>query len=374
MTIPLFKVFMAPEAKEELGKILDSGYIGQGPMCDKFEKDLATHFNNDCVATVNSCTSALELAIHMIKPEEGFSPEDEIITTPLTCFATIVPIIHNGARVKWADIDPNTCNLDLTDVRRKVGPNTRAIIVVHWGGSPVNMDELKSIQKDYLLEYGRPLEVIEDCAHCWSSKYKDQLIGNSGNYCCFSFQAIKFLTTGDGGALITPNIFLHKKAKLLRWFGLDRDSGASFRCIQDLKIVGYKYQTNDIAASIGICNLKHMDKVVGINKSNAHYYNENLKNIDGLKLIQQEEHAESSYWLYSIFVENRDKFINSLDKKGITTSPVHARCDKHTCVKQYKSMLPGMDSVENNYVSIPVGWWVTEEDREHIVKSIKEGW
>lgn len=372
--IPLFKVYISKKTKDLVCKVLDSGYIGQGPITDNFEKKLSKHFNNDYVALTNSCTSALELAVHMTKPEEGFGRNDEIIVTPLTCFASISPIIANGARVRWADVNPETCNIDLKDVRRKIGPNTKAVMIVHWGGSPVDLDEIESIKKDYFDAYGKPLVIIEDCAHCWDSKYKGKLIGNSGNYCCFSCQAIKFLTMADGGFIISPNATSHKRAKLLRWFGLNRDAGASFRCVQDIEESGFKYQTNDVLSAIGLCNLADMKKNVNIHKSNAKYYNKELQEVAGIKLLKETEGAESSYWLYTMKVERREEFVKHLENQGIAASPVHARCDKHSCVKEYRSFLPGMDELQNNHISIPVGWWVTKENREYIVETIKKGW
>jgi len=374
MTIPLFKVFMADTAAKETGEILKSGYIGQGPKVDEFERLLKQHFNNDYVVTVNSGTSALQLAVHLIKPENGFSDSDEIIVTPLTCFASVSAIIANGCKVRWADVDPKTCNIDLVDVERKLGPNTRAVMVVHWGGTPVDIDELSRIKKRYKETYQRDLHIIEDCAHCWDSKYKNQLIGNSGNFCCFSFQAIKFLTTGDGGMLITPDASLYKRAKNLRWFGLDRDSGASFRCIQDIEESGFKYHLHDIGATIGIENLSHMSEVVSKHKSNASFFNKNLSSVYGVTLLEESRHSESSYWLFTMFVERRAEFIFKMESKGIMCSPVHARCDKHSCVSDFKSFLPSMDSLQTRHVSIPCGWWVGDKDRNYIIDCIKEGW
>lgn len=372
--IPLFKVFMADEAKQEVSKVLDSGYVGQGPKIEEFEKTLKSYFNNDYVLTMNSCTSALQLAVYMLKPEGGWCPNDEIIVTPLTCFATISAIIANGVKVRWADVDPRTCNIDLEDVERKVGPHTKGVMLVHWGGCPIDMNYLKDIQNKYFETYNRHLEVIEDCAHCWDTKFNHELIGNSGNYCCFSFQAIKFLNTGDGGLMIAPSNETYKRAKLLRWFGLDRDAGASFRCIQDIRESGFKYQANDIAAAIGLANFPYMQNNVKRHKEIAQYYLDNLKDCDGIEFFETPDEAESSYWLFTIKVQRRKDFIKYMESCGIATSPVHARCDKHSSVKEYKSLLPGMDYLEELYCAIPCGWWMKEDEPEYIVDCIKKGW
>ena len=156
--IPLFKVFMSPTAKDEVGKVLDSGYIGQGPKVEQFEENLRNYLNVDKLVTLNSGTAGLHLAIHLLKNKNGkwpgFSYNDEILTTPLTCTATNWPILANNVKIKWVDIDPTTLNMDLDDLERKLSPKTKAIIVVHWGGYPLDLDRLKQIQEKAYQLYG----------------------------------------------------------------------------------------------------------------------------------------------------------------------------------------------------------------------------
>lgn len=347
MKIDLFKVFMDPTAAVEVAKVVNSGFIGQGQKVEQFEKELIKHFNSDYVLVMNSCTSALTLAIHLIKDKN--LKRDEIIVTPLTCFATISAIVNNGFKVRWADVDPKTCNIDTVDVERKIGPNTRAITIVHWGGTPCNMDHINDIKSKYHLMYGDDLPIIEDCAHCWNSKYNEELIGSGENYYCFSTQAIKFLTTADGGILILPNADIYHRAKLLRWFGLDRDSGTSFRCVQDIKEFGFKYQPTDIMATMGLANLPHMDKNVSTHKENALFYNEELNGVAGVTLLESSTNSDSSYWLYTIRVSERANFIKHLKSYGVEASQVHKRCDIHSCVREFRCCLPGMDELDNQF-------------------------
>jgi dTDP-4-amino-4,6-dideoxygalactose transaminase len=372
--IPLFKVFMADTVSQALEPVLNSGYVGQGPKVEEFETLLKDYFGTDYLLTMNSCTSALQLANYLIKPPEGWSCNDEILVSPLTCFATVSAIMAHGCKVRWVDTDPNTCNIDLLDTERKLTKNTRAISFVHWGGTPVDLYRINLLKEMYYSQYGRELYIIEDCAHCWNTKIDNKLIGTWGNFACFSLQAIKFLNTADGGFIILPDRETYERAKLLRWFGLDRDKGASFRCVQDIVESGFKYQMNDIAATIGIENFGHMKDTVAIHKSNAEFYNEQLKSVSGVTLLEQLKGFESSYWLYTIKVQDRDGFTRKMKENGIDVNPVHARCDKHSCVSQYKSFLPGMDYLEQFHISIPVGWWLTKEDREYIVDVIKKGW
>ena len=380
--IPLFKVFMADTAAEATGEVLKSGYIGQGPKVDEFERLLSDHLQTPYVNTVNSGTSGLHLILHMIKDESVKHPfdrngdwvRDEVLTTPLTCTATNFPILAHGLKIKWVDLDPKTCNVDMKDLRRKVGPKTLAIMVVHWGGYPCDLTELKSIQTQCNSMYGFTPPVIEDCAHAFGSTYKDKFLGNHGNYCMFSFQAIKHLTTGDGGMITCPTDQAHKRAKLLRWYGLDRTSSADFRCEQNIQEWGYKFQMNDIAAAIGIENHKHIDFILDKHRDNATYLRNSLQFFAGVDCLEDSPDRSSANWVFTVRVERRDDFMQMMKDKGIGVSRVHDRNDKHECLKAFRCPLPTTDLVCGDMCCIPCGWWVNEEDRDYIVDSIKGGW
>lgn len=371
MKINLFKVFMSQNAPEEVGKVLMSGFIGQGEKVEAFEQMLRSHFNYQYINTVNSCTSGLELVVQMIKNNDT---DCEIISTPLTCTATNFAILSRGAKIKWADINPNTCNIDLDDVARKITANTKAIMVVHWGGYPVDLEKLRKIQHQAFDNFGTTPAIIEDCAHAWGSKYKNKLIGTHGNHAVFSFQAIKHLTTGDGGIVISPNKTDYQRVKLLRWYGLDRTNSQDFRCLQNIKEFGFKSHMNDIAATIGICNLLHANNLVQKHKNNAQFYNTALRDTNGIRLLETHPDCDSSYWIYTMMVEDRSNFVCKMKEKGIVSGQVHDRNDKHECLKEYKATLPNMDKVAKEMNCIPCGWWVTKEAREYIVDCIKKGW
>ena len=344
---------MADNAAQMASEVINSGYIGQGQKVEDFEAVLRKHFNNDFLLTTNSCTSALQLAVHLLnEPGEEFAATDEILVTPLTCFATISAILANKCKIRWVDVDPTTGNIDLTDLERKMGPQTRGVMIVHWAGYPVDLAKLKQIQARYSELYNRPLPVIEDAAHAWDAKFQGDWIGNHGNYVAFSFQAIKHLTTGDGGLLVAPDNLTHHRAKMLRWFGLDRDKGASFRCVQNIEESGFKYHMNDIAAAIGLANFPHMDFVVKRHKQNSDYYYQHLGNVPGVKLLERKDDRESSCWLFTMRVNRRRDFVRALEVKGIAANPVHARCDKHSCVWDYRASLPGMDELADEMICL----------------------
>ena len=373
--IPLFKVSMAENVMDDLGPVLSSGYIGQGTKVDEFESLLQDFLGNPCCGVVNAGTSGLHLALHIIKSDRDcLSGRNEVLTTPLTCSATNFPIRANGLDIKWVDVDPTTCNMDMTDLRRKVSSQTLAIMVVHWGGYPCDLAEIKEIQDECENLHGFCPPVIEDCAHAFGATYRGKLLGNHGNICMFSFQAIKHLTTGDGGLLVTPTYDLHRRVKLLRWYGLNREKSPDMRCEQNVKEWGFKFHMNDINAQIGISNFTTIKDVLKTYRANGNFYNQQLAGVSGVTLLENATDRESAFWIYTLRVNNRDGFIRKLKDAGIAASRVHDRNDKHECLKEYKTMLPGTDEICSDMVCIPCGWWVGNEEREHIIGTIKKGW
>ena len=394
-TIPLFKVFMAPTAKEEVGKVLDSGYIGQGPKVDEFEKQLGEYFGNKKVVTLNAGTSALHLALHLLKKSKldwnrneyehlvftnhnwpGIENGDEVLASPLTCTASNWPILANNLKIKWVDIDPTTLNMDLEDLERKMTPKTKAIMGVHWGGYPLDLDKIKEIQTRFREKHKWAPVLIEDGAHSIGTKYKGEYLGNHGNFVMNSLQAIKHITSVDGGLLYCPHEELYERAKLLRWYGIDRSpkGRTDFRCEADIEEWGFKFHMNDMCAAVGMENFKHLNKIVSKHKENAAYYDEHLQNVEGVTLLKREEGFESAFWIYTLKVDDRPSFYKYMKECGITASQVHERNDKHSCMEDFKTKLPNLEKTIGNIVSIPVGWWVTPEQREYIVKCIKKGW
>jgi dTDP-4-amino-4,6-dideoxygalactose transaminase len=378
-TIQLFKVFMSENAAPEVTKVLNSGYIGQGEKVEQFESKLQDFFMKDYIVTLNSGTSGLHLSLDLLKKSSGKWPGledgDEVLATPLTCTASNFPILANNLKIKWVDIDPTTLNMDLDDLSRKISPKTKAIMLVHWGGYPNDLDRIKEIQNKCFELYGFKPAVIEDGAHSFGSKYKGKHIGNHGNMTMYSLQAIKHITSIDGGLLLLPHQELYDRAKLLRWYGIDRNSNRKdFRCEADIQEWGFKFHMNDVCATVGMENLKHADEIVSRHQSNAKFYDEHLQNIHGLTTLTRHEGHESAFWIYSMLVDDRDGFYKHMKDCGIVVSQVHERNDKHTCVSNYKSLLPTLDKIIGKVVSIPVGWWVTDEDRQYIVDCIKKGW
>ena len=372
---------MDKSAIKESNKVLSSGYVTQGPIVENFEDKLKSFFNEDLVTTTNSATSALHLVMHMLKTN-GLGPEkikvtgkeDHILTTPLTCTATNWPILLNNINLRWVDVDESNCNMDLDDLEEKLNENTKAVLLVHWGGFPIDLNKLKKIQDDFNDKFGFKFVIIEDCAHAFGSKFNDKLIGSFSNISTFSFQAIKHLTAVDGGCVIFNDQADFERSKLLRWYGIDRNENRKdFRCEADISEIGFKFHMNDVNASIGLANLEPVvNDLLPIHISNGNFYNDKLKNIQGVQLMDYTSQSEIPYWIYTIRVKKRQEFMKYMDKKNIVTSRVHERNDIHSAVSKYVESLPNLDKLIDEMVCIPVGWWVSEESRDYIVQCIKE--
>jgi perosamine synthetase len=358
--IPLFKVFMSPDVVKPVGTTLLSGYIGQGPKVEEFEQKLKTFLNTPYLLTLNSATSALHLALRLA----AVGPGDEVISTPMTCTATNWPILAQGARIVWADIDPATGNIDPASIQKNITRKTKAIMVVDWAGYPCDIARIKRIAGS--------IPVIEDAAHAFGAMYKRRMVGTAADFTCFSFQAIKHLTTGDGGLLVVSDKKTYERGKLLRWYGIDREKRSQHERIEvDVNEWGYKFHMNDIAATIGLANMKHIPSILKKHRANAKWYRTHLANLSHVQLLGEHKDYNSSYWLFTIRVKHVHAFINFMADRGIMVSQVHRRNDTHPTVKQFKKSLPGVDTFTSEMVCVPVGWWVTASERNHIVKTIK---
>ena len=248
----LFYPYIPKNSASAIKKVLSGRWIGQGPLVDKFEKKFSKMFakNNPCIAT-GAGTDALHLAYILA----GLKFGDEVIAPVYTCTATNIPFLYMGVKIKFADVDPITMNISVESVKKLITSKTKAIVCTHYGGLPCDMDELKKIASQ------KKIPIVEDAAHALGATYKNKPIGSLSEFTMFSFQAIKHITTGDGGMLCIKNKKLLDKARRIRWFGIDREGKQKGTWKNDIFEVGYKYQMTDIGASIGIESLKNFNKI-----------------------------------------------------------------------------------------------------------------
>lgn len=345
---------------------LKSTMISAGKKADLFEKKL-TEFGLVNPVTLNSGTVTMHLALLA----SGIKKGDEVIIPSQTFISTGLSVLYAGATPVFADINHLDGNISVESIKSKITNKTKAIIPVHWGGYPCDMDKINSLSEEYNLS------VIEDAAHAFGSTYKNKLIGTISRFTSFSFQAIKHLTTGDGGALCCLNNEDEKLVKRLRWFDIDRENsktGFLGEREYDAKNIGYKYHMNDIAASIGIGNLEQINDKLDKISNIAKQYKEELNDVGGIQLMNYESDRKSSYWLFPMLVEDRENFIRKMKEVKIPVSVVHQGIDKNSIFGGKNYDLVNQRLFDDNQIHIPINDTLTYENIDYIIKNIKSGW
>lgn len=361
--IPLVKPYIPDKniLMPELEKVLYSGYIAEGQPVYDFEDKFKTYIGNPYCLALHSGTDALHLSFILA----GIKPGDEVISTPMTAEPTNTTIAMVGGKVVWGDINPNNGLLDPDSVRALITEKTKAIVLVHYAGMVCDMDAFNKISQQYNIP------IIEDAAHALGSKYAGKMVGCNSPYTIFSLQAIKHMTTVDGGFLCVKNETDLDRSRKLRWFGLDKRRS---RLENDIAEVGYKYSMNNVNATIGLVQMLYVNEIVGKYIKNGKFYDNALSQVNGVTLVDYSPNTEASYWLYTMKVERREDFIKMMEAEDILASPLHHRSDTHSIFKEAKRELPNMDKWYDSFIHIPCGWWVTKEERERIVEVIKKGW
>lgn len=361
--IPLVKPFMPPREvlMPALEEILYSGYIATGQAVYDFEDEFKRYIGNPNMISLHSGTDALHLAYILA----GIKPGDEVISTPMTAEPTNTSIAMVGAKVVWGDVDPNNGLLTPESVRSLITEKTKAIVLVHYAGMVCDMDEFYKISQEFRIP------IVEDVAHALGSKYNDKIVGNYSDYAIYSLQAIKHMTTVDGGFLSMKDGSQLERAKRLRWFGLSKDKS---RLENDITEVGYKYAMNNVNATIGLCQMKYIRDIMAKYIDNGKFYDKVLKDVPGIEMVKYNKNTEPSYWLYTMKVERRNDFCRMMESNSISASQLHHRSDTHSIFKESRRELPGMEEWYGSFVHIPCGWWIDEEVRTKIVETVKKGW
>lgn len=364
--IVLFHPHVPTSAAEAVQDTLGTRWLGQGPKVDRFERCFSEKFGSGRVAVaVGSGTDALHLAYILA----GIGAQDEVIAPVFTCTATNIPLLYQKATIRFADVQPNTLNIDPQHVRSLVTGKTRAIVCVHYGGLPCDMAELQEIAD----QWGIPL--IEDAAHALGATYRGKVIGTLSDFTMYSFQAIKHITTGDGGMLILKDAELKEKAHRIRWFGIDRTAKQMGHWENDIREVGYKYQMNDIAAAMGLAALEEFEQVLSLRQQLFRRYAEQLRGIPGIKFVgdgfTDREHAA---WLSTVLVEKRYQLQKKLREFHIESNQVHYRNDRYTIFGGRRSDLPNMDAVEDQYLVLPLHTKMNAGHVDRICDVIRSGW
>lgn len=365
--IPLFRPVICEEAIEAVGAVLRSGWLGLGPQTRAFEEAFANYIGAPYGIGLNSGTSALHLGLRLL----NLPPGSEVITTPLTFVATNHVILHVGCHPVFADVQPGTGNLDVASVAERITERTRAIMLVHYGGYPCDLDEFYTLAR----EWG--VHIIEDCAHACGATYKGGRIGSHGSIHAFSFQAVKNLPMGDGGALTVRSAEYDARLRRLRSLGVDRDA---FRRIEhgsydwqyDVTEVGFKCAMNDIHAAIGLAQLRYLDADNANRARITAQYRARLAQVAGIQLLQQQDDRTSSFHLCCVLAEGRDALADKLRAGGVDVG-VHYR--RNDCYPMYEAQeLPNAEWFSQRAISLPMHTQLTEEQVDYVTDIIRKGW
>jgi len=321
------KPFISEEEVEEIVDTVRSGWLSMGPKTIRFEQEFGKYIGSEYSVAVNSWTAAGHLALEAFGIKRG----DEVIVPTMTFPATAEIVCYLGAIPKIVDVDKDTLNISLTEIEKAITPKTKAIIPVHYGGQPCDLDEINELARSYNLR------VIEDAAHSLPAFYKGKKIGTISEVTCFSFYATKTLSTGEGGMICTNNPEIAERTTIMRLHGINRDAWKRYTesgsWYYEVVAPGYKYNFTDLQASLGIPQLKKVDFMWECRKKIAAAYIEGLKDNEYLELHTIKPNRETSWHLFPIRLNleklkiNRAQFIEELKKRnigaGVHFMPIH---------------------------------------------------
>jgi dTDP-4-amino-4,6-dideoxygalactose transaminase len=374
--LPIATAVFGEEEKKEILDTIDSGWITLGPKTKIFEENLAAYTGAKYAIALNSCSAAL----HLSMVAAGINPGDEVITTPFTFAATALAIMHCGARPIFVDIDVKTFNIDHQKIESAITKKTKAILPVHYGGQPVELDTIKKIADKYKLL------VIEDAAHAIGARYKGQNIGVIGDMTCFSFHPVKNMTTGDGGAITTNDASFAERLMVLRVNGMEKESWKrnTTEGSWDYGIIdqGYKYHMNDLSASLGIHQLKKIEKFREIREKIADIYDEEFKEIEEIITPFRMDDIKHAHNLYPILFYSsklkitRNQLMEELKKYNIGTvvyfRPLHTQPYFMENLNLREGDFPVAEYVFERLICLPIYAGMQIEDAVYVATVIRK--
>ena len=349
--IPLYKPYM-PAELPELNTLLHSGALAFGKYGKEFEQRLKMYVGVEKLTLVNSFNSAVLVALATL----GIRPGDEVIASPMACLASNQPHITTGTKVIWADIDPVTGTLDPDSVKRKITSKTKAIFHNHFCGFPGFIDEINSIGQ----QYGIP--IVDDAIEAFGSKYKGELIGNTGSdVTIYSFQAVRLPTTVDGGAIVFKNESLYERSLLVRDSGIDRkyfrDNIGEIDPNYDISISGFGATMSDVNSYIGLCQLEDFEQLIEKQRQNANKWDELIcEKFPNYYSLNRRRDNLPNYWVYGILTDNKSDTILKFRNMGFYASGVHFP-NNYYSVFGRQDNLPGVNAFYSRFVALPCGWW-----------------
>lgn len=372
--IQLFKpTFRVDECLEEIRECLTIGWTGAGFKTLEFEEKFKEYTGLPHCHMLNSATSALHLAVHILKRKYGWQDGDMLLSTPLTFVSSNHAILYENMTPLFCDVDEGLC-LDLSDMKKKYEENkdkVKGIMYVGIGGNVGQLAEIKKWAKE------ENLPIILDAAHMCGTRVDGVHIDPDVEAVCFSFQAVKNLPTGDSGAVCFKNKQDDELARELSWLGItkstyERSSGkGAYKWKYSVNDIGYKYQASSLVAAVALVSLRYLDQDNAYRKQLAHWYTDRLKSNPKIKIVEH-KNCESSRHVYQILVQNRDELLMALNQNDIAPG-VHYICNTEYEPYSYgKSTCPRAEKYQHGVLSLPMHIQLTKKDIDFICDKLNE--
>jgi len=372
--LPPFAPCLGEEEYEEVLDTLRSGWITMGPKTRQFEEAFARHVGASHAIAVSSCTAGLHVAL----VAGNIGPGDEVITTPLTFCSTANVIVHQGAVPVLADVRPDTYNIDPEEIERRLTPRTKALIPVHLGGQPCQMEAIQALADEH------DLLVIEDAAHALGAEYKGRRIGTFRDVTVFSFYATKNLTTGEGGMVCTEDEDLAERISILRLHGISSDAWKRYSdkgaWYYEVLLPGYKYNMTDVQAALGLHQLAKQERFQQLREEYARIYTEAFADLPEIHAPYVKDHVRHAWHLYLIRLDldrltiDRGQFIEALRRQNVGASvhfiPLHLHPYYQVRYGFKKGDYPVAESVYEGIVSLPLYPKMTRKDVDDVIEAV----
>jgi perosamine synthetase len=366
-TLYIARPSLGKEELEAVAEVFKSCWLGLGPKVYEFENQLKEYLGARNVVAVSTGTNAIHIALAAC----GVSAGDEVIVPSLTFIGSVQPVILCGATPVFCEVDSETINIDIKDAQKKITSRTKAIIAVHYGGLACDMDALMALCR------GRNITLIEDAAHAFGSSYRGRRIGSFGDATCFSFDPIKSVTCGEGGAVATNNDALAEQMRRKRLLGIDKDTVNRYKgqrsWFYEVVTSGYRYHMSDINAAIGLAQLKKMPAFLERKKQIVRRYDEALRGVGSVRLLRR-NYEETANFNYVIRVDEgqRDSLLEFLNKNGVQAGVQYIPCHIQPLFQQHKQELPVTEKLWKQVIALPLYYDLSEDDVSRVIETVRE--
>lgn len=373
MNIRLFKPSLGEEELNAIREAFERSWIGLGPKVAEFEMKWAEFIGCEIAIGVNSATAALHLALACFR----FKPGKKVLVPSLTFSSTASAILYNGLNPVFVDSDPVTLGISLEDLDKKFDKDCVAVMPVHYAGHPVPMEKLLPWARE------RDLKVIEDCAHTAGAMYEGRILGTWGDIGCYSFEEKKLMTTGDGGMMVTNDPDLFKDVKAMRWVGIDKDNWKTAQLytkanrdamhwFYELNVLGYKYNMNDLAASIGLVQLKKLPEFNKRRSEVIKQYLKGLKDLNRIRPLLPYEPQKYPYQMFGIRIEKRDELMIFLKSKGVATGCHYTPLSVQPLFLKWGENCPFVEAESNKFITLPLHSDLNKNEVGYILQSLSD--